>query len=461
VAGGDRVTGAVHILDSVVYEHLWSTPAARERFGERGRMQAWLNVVAALARAQADVGLVPVAAADEIEATADVDGFDLEEVAAGTRESGHSTLGIIRAWQRRLSPAAGEWIYWGATVQDVTDTWTGMVMRDVLDDADGELDRLETALVALAREHRETVVLGRTHGQPGLPITFGFKAAVWLAEVRRHRERIAQARPRVAVGQLAGAVGTCSFWGEHGLELQRRMCARLCLGVPDVTWLTARDRIAEFLTLLALVTGTLAKIGREVYALQRPEIGELAEATRPGLVGSITMPHKRNPELSEHLGTLWRVVRGAAGLALEGVVHEHERDGAAWKAEWAYLPEACVVTAAALRFGVELVEGLEVDRERMAANVAAHGGYVQSEPVMRALTDRLGKHRAHELVYAASMRGQAGGVTLREALGADPVIAAELTADDLDALLDPVTAARPAIALVDRVLAGGGEGRGG
>jgi adenylosuccinate lyase len=447
----------MHIIDSVVYEHLWSTPAARERFGERGRLQAWLDVLAALAAAQAELGLVPRAAAEEIAATADVDGFDLAEVAAGTRESGHSTLGLIRAWQARLSPAAREWVYWGATVQDVTDSWTGMVMRDVLDDTAADLQRLERGLLALAREHRETIVLGRTHGQPGLPVTFGFKAAVWAAEVRRHRERVAQAAPRLAVGQLAGAVGTCSFWGDEGLELQARMCERLGLAAPDVTWLTARDRVAEFLSLLALVTGTLAKIGREVYQLQRPEIGELAEATRSGLVGSITMPHKRNPELSEHLGTLWRVVRGAAGLAREGVVHEHERDGAAWKAEWAYLPEACVATAAALHFGIDLVEGLEVDAERMAANVAAQGGWVQSEPVMRALTDRLGKHTAHELVYAASMRGRAEGRTLREALAAEPAIAAALTAEELDRLLDPVTAARPAIALVDRVLSAGGE----
>jgi adenylosuccinate lyase len=447
----------MHIIDSVVYEHLWSTPAARERFGERGRLQAWLDVLAALAAAQADLGLVPRAAAEEIAATADVDGFDLAEVAAGTRESGHSTLGLIRAWQARLSPAAREWVYWGATVQDVTDSWTGMVMRDVLDDTAAGLQRLERGLLALAREHRETVVLGRTHGQPGLPVTFGFKAAVWAAEVRRHRERVAQAGPRLAVGQLAGAVGTCSFWGDEGLELQARMCERLGLAAPDVTWLTARDRVAEFLTLLALVTGTLAKIGREVYQLQRPEIGELAEATRSGLVGSITMPHKRNPELSEHLGTLWRVVRGAAGLALEGVVQEHERDGAAWKAEWAYLPESCVATAAALHFGIDLVEGLEVDAERMAANVAAQGGWVQSEPVMRALTDRLGKHTAHELVYAASMRGRAEGRTMREALAAEPAIAAALTAEELDRLLDPVTAASPAIALVDRVLSAGGE----
>jgi adenylosuccinate lyase len=387
----------------------------------------------------------------------DVDGFDLAEVASGTRESGHSTLGLIRAWQARLSPAAREWVYWGATVQDVTDSWTGIVMRDVLDDTAADLQRLERALLGLAREHRETVVLGRTHGQPGLPVTFGFKAAVWAAEVRRHRERVEQARPRLAVGQLAGAVGTCSFWGEAGLELQAQMCERLGLAAPDVTWLTARDRVAEFLTLLALVTGTLAKIGREVYQLQRPEIGELAEAMRSGLVGSITMPHKRNPELSEHLGTLWRVVRGAAGLALEGVVHEHERDGAAWKAEWAYLPEACVATAAALGFGIDLVEGLEVDAERMAANIAAQGGWVQSEPVMRALTDRLGKHTAHELVYAASMRGRAEGRTLREALAAEPAIAAALTAEELDRLLDPVNAASPAIALVDRVLADGGD----
>jgi adenylosuccinate lyase len=420
-------------------------------------MQAGLATLAALASAQADVGLVPREAAEEIAATADIDAFDLEQIAAGTRASGHSTLGLIRAWQERLSPEAREWVYWGATVQDVTDTWTGIAMRDVLDDTAGELERLERALLALAREHRDTVVLGRTHGQPGLPVTFGFKAAVWAAEVRRHRERVAQARPRLAVGQLAGAVGTCSFWGEDGLELQARMCERLGLAAPDVTWLTARDRVAEFVTLLALVTGTLAKIGREVYQLQRPEIGELAEATRPGLVGSITMPHKRNPELSEHLGTLWRVVRGAAGLALEGVVHEHERDGAAWKAEWAFLPEACVVTAAALSFGIELVEGLEVDAARMAANVAAQGGWVQSEPVMRALTDRLGKHTAHELVYAASMRGRAAGRTLREALATDPEIAAAMTAGELDELLDPVTAARPAIALVDRVLADGGE----
>ncbi len=295
-------------------------------------------------------------------------------------------------------------------------------------------------------------MLGRTHGQPGLPITFGFKAAVWVAEIRRHRERIAQARPRLAVGQLAGAVGTLSAWGEHGPELQRRVLERLGLGVPEMTWLTARDRVAELVGLLALITGTLAKMGNEVYNLQRPEIGELSEAAGEGVVGSITMPQKRNPERSEHLGTLARVVRAAAGLALEGMVAEHERDGAAWKTEWALLPQACGAAAAALALGAELAAGLDVDERRTRENVDAQHGYVLAEPVMLALGEQIGPRRAHELVHAAAQRGHEQGIPLREALAADPEIARRLEPGALDALLRPEAALGAAGELVDRVL---------
>ncbi len=291
-------------------------------------------------------------------------------------------------------------------------------------------------------------MLGRTHGQPGLPITFGYKAAVWLAEVRRHRERIAQAAPRLAVGQLAGAVGTLSAWREHGPELQRRVLGRLGLAVPEIPWLSARDRVAEFATLLALITGTLAKLGNEIYNLQRAEIGEVAEAPTPGVVGSITMPQKRNPERSEHLWTLARVVRSSADLALEGLVSEHERDGAAWKTEWELLPRACGAAAVALTLGGELVSGLEVDADRMRANLAAQGGYVLAEPVMLALGARVGPRRAHELVHAAAERGLAAGLSFREALAADP----ELRELDLDALLRPEAALGAVDHLIDGVL---------
>jgi adenylosuccinate lyase len=350
-----------------------------------------------------------------------------------------------------LGPASAEWVYFGATVQDVTDTWTGLVMQRMTGVMVRDLRRLEASLVEMAVKHRDTIMVGRTHGQPGLPITFGFKVAVWAAETRRHIQRWGAAEERLAVGQLAGGVGTCSFWGEQGLALQRNFCQRLGLGPPDMTWLTARDRIAEFVGLLALSTGTVAKIGREVYNLARPEIGELRERFT-GVVGSITMPHKRNPELSEHLGTLFRVVRGAAGLALEGLVHEHERDGAAWKAEWAFLPEACMAAAAALSVGTELVAGLEVDADRMAGNLSQQEGYVMSEPVMMALARHLGKHTAQEVVYDAAMAGIDRHLGFREALLADPRVTDVLAAADLDRLLDPAAATGRAGELVDRVV---------
>ncbi|MDA0159680.1 adenylosuccinate lyase family protein [Solirubrobacter ginsenosidimutans] len=419
----------IDLADSVIYGHLWATDETRALLGDAGRTSAWVRIIAALAEVQGELGVIPEAAAAEL---ARLDGtVDLEAVGEETRASGHSTLGLIRVLRRGLGPEAAEWIYYGATVQDVTDTWFGLVMRDVLDLAERELLAIETALLRRASEHRDTPMLGRTHGQPGLPITFGFKAAVWAAEVGRHLDRIGEARPRLAVGQLAGAVGTLSAWGDAGPELQRRLMSRLGLGVPETSWLTARDRIAEYVTLLALVTGTLAKIGNEVYNLQRPELGELSEAPTPGVVGSITMPQKRNPERSEHLWTLARLVRSDAGLALEGLVGEHERDGAAWKTEWAIVPQATAAAATALTLARELVEGLRVDARRMQANLDAQRGYVLAEPAMLALAQRVGKHRAHELVQRAALAGQEADVTFAEALAADPEIAALLPQTDL------------------------------
>jgi adenylosuccinate lyase len=432
-----------------VFGHLWETAETRELFGDEGRTRMWLSVLGALAAAQGELGLIPAEAASEIAARAGRP-VDLDAVGEETRRSGHSTLGLIHVIGRDLDETAREWVSYGATVQDVADTWTGLAMRRMLAIASRDLEAIEWSLVGLASRHRDTVMLGRTHGQPGLPITFGFKAAVWVAEVRRHRERVAQAGPRLAVGQLAGAVGTLSAWGPSGPELQRRVLERLGLGVPDTSWLTARDRVAELVGLLALVTATLAKIGNEVYNLQRPEIGELSEAPTEGVVGSITMPQKRNPERSEHLTTLARVVRAAAGLALEGMVSEHERDGAAWKAEWALLPQACGAAAVSLSLGAELLAGLRVDERRMRENLEAQRGYVLAEPAMLALGAELGPRRAHELVHAAAQRGCERGQTFHEALMADPEIARHLP--QIDDVLRPENALGAARDLTDRVL---------
>ncbi|MDT7552945.1 MAG: hypothetical protein QOI16_1481 [Pseudonocardiales bacterium] len=436
-----------HPTDSDVYGHLWTTPELHALFDDPGRTGAWLEILVALAQAQADVGLVPEKAARLIAEHTRLDRLDLAAVAEGTRASGHSTLGLIRCLRAVLPEDAREWVYYGATVQDLSDTWFAVSMRAVADVVDRDLARCHAAAVSLARRHRDTVMCGRTHGQPGLPVTFGFKAAVWASELARHRERLAQVRLRVQVVQLGGALGTMEFWGEQALPLLDGFAARLGLGAPDLPWITARDRVAEFVALLALVTGTLAKIGNEVFELQRPEIGEVGEPIVAGTVGSITMPHKRNPEFSEQLDTLARIVRSDATVALEGLVALHERDGRSWKAEWLVLPEACQLTGAALGFAARLLEGLRVDAARMRANLDAHGAAMTSEPLMAVLAARIGKHSAHDAVYAAAMTARDTGTDLGEQLVAEGL----LTRDEVTAAADPVRALGMATAFVDRV----------
>ncbi|HEY2704283.1 MAG TPA: adenylosuccinate lyase family protein [Candidatus Dormibacteraeota bacterium] len=404
------------LSDSRLYAHLWGTDEMRAVFDEEARLQSWLDILAALAATQAELGLIPAASAEAIAAAARVELVDLDLAAEVTRSTSHSTLGLIAALRRLLPAEAAEHVYYGATVQDLTDTWTALAMRRVGRVVWRDLGAVEGLLLDLAERHRDTLMPGRTHGQPGSPISFGLKAASWADEVRRHRERLTEGAPRWLAGQLGGGVGTLAFFGENGLELRARFCARLGLADPLVPWLTARDRVAEFGHLLAMVTATLARIGTEVYQLQRPEIGELREPAAAGAVGSITMPHKRNPEAAEHLGTLARLVRQQAATLLEGMVGEHERDGRAWKAEWIALPEACLLTGAALALARRLLDGLEVDGERMLANLGAGGGYAASEALLAELAPRIGRHRAQSLLQAALRAGQERGESLEEAL---------------------------------------------
>ena len=444
---------SAHPADSAIFGHLWSTPEASALFSDEGRTQAWLQILAALAQAQAGAGLVPPAAAQTIRAHADVGLIDLGLVAERTRATGHSTMGLIEALRSVLPEHAREWVYYGATVQDLSDTWFALVFRTVGDIAERDVTRMRDRALELAGQYRDTPMCGRTHGQPGLPITFGFKAAVWAAELDRHLERLRQGRARWEVVQLGGALGTMEFWGERALDLLERFAGELGLGVPLLPWITARDGVAEFVWLLAAISATAGKIGNEVYQLQRPEIGELRESFTPGTVGSITMPHKRNPEISEHLVTLSRVIRAQATVALDGMVAEHERDGRAWKAEWLVVPETSMAFAACAGSAARMLDGLRPDPERMLANIGSHRGYLLSEPVMRALADRIGKHSAHDSVYAAAMRGIDKDQDFRTALRGDPRLDAIPDAE-LDELLQVRSSLGSCAAFVDRVRQG-------
>jgi adenylosuccinate lyase len=413
------------IAESALYGHLWGTDELRGVFREEARIRDWVWILVQLAEAQAELGVIPERAAAAIRRASAADRLDLERVARATRETGHSMLGLIQGLQQILPAEAAEWIYYGATVQDLTDTWTARVMRSVGEVAWRDLRTIEGYLLDLAELHRDLPMAGRTHGQPGAPVTFGWKAAGFADEVRRHLDRLREGAPRWLVGQLGGAVGTLAFYGEAGVELRRRFCARVGLADPGISWLASRDRVAEFVLVMALIASTLGRLGNEILQLQRPEIAEVAEPATAGSVGSITMPHKRNPELSEHLVTLSRLVRANAGVVVEGLVAEHERDGRGWKAEWIALPEVCLLTGVALDISRRVLGGLEVDPEAMRRNLEADG-MLGSERLLASLAPALGKHRAQALLQDVLGAGRRRGLRLDEAVSASEELRAQL-----------------------------------
>ena len=446
----------VHFGDSLIYRNSWGTQELRELFDDVPRTRAWLEILAVLAETQAECDLIPGEAARALVHTCRTIPLDeafFDEVRAGFEATNHSTLGLIRAVQRRCPGDTGEWLYYGATVQDITDTWTALALKGVHQIAGRELREIEANLARLAAEQRDTVMAGRTHGQIGLPITFGFIAATWAMEVRRHRRRLAEIAPRLNVGQLAGGVGSLSSLGPRALELQQRFLAKLDLQAPAISWTSARDTLVEWSNLLALIASSGDKIGHEVYNLQRDEIGEVSEGFVAGMVGSITMPHKRNPEISEHLGTLARVIRHNAALINESLVHDHQRDGRSWKAEWIVLPETSMAIGKLLALLKTLTANLVIHAERMLANLEATKGFVLSEAVMLALAKRIGKQSAHTLVYETAMAAHTDGRGLKEAILANAQIRAHLSPDEIDALFDYRQHAGQCGAMVDQVLA--------
>ena len=446
---------ATQITDSLIYRNSWGTQETRAIFDDVPRTRAWLQILAVLAEAQAEVGLIPAEAAQQVAETCravELDAEFFEEVRAGFEATNHSTMGLIRAVQRRCPGDSGEWFYYGTTVQDVTDTWTMQAVGQVWEILTRDLSALEAALLRQAQTHRDTVMPGRTHGQQGLPITFGFKLAIWAREIARHRQRLLDLQPRIGVGQLAGGVGSLSSYGAAGTRLQQVFFVRLGLRSPDIVWNTARDVLIEWSQVLTLITGSGDKFGQEIYNLQRPEIGEVSEGFAAGTVGSITMPHKRNPEISEHLGTLARVVRHNSALMAESQAHDHERDGRSWKAEWAALPQTCMAAAKSVALTHEMIANLQVHAKRMWANLEATQGFVLSEAVMLALAKRVGKQTAHTLVYEAAMQAHEAQQSLQAAVLENAAIMAHLSPNEVEEMFDYRQATGLCGEFVDRVV---------
>jgi 3-carboxy-cis,cis-muconate cycloisomerase len=424
----------------------------RAVFSDENLLAAYVRAEAALAAAQGRVGVIPEGAAQEIAACAGGVVLDRDALKHEAENVGYPILGLVRQLSAALGEA-GRYVHWGATTQDIMDTGVVLQVRDALAIVERDIAAVEAALETLAAKYRDTPMAGRTHLQQALPITFGYKAAVWLSMMQRHAERLAQLKPRVLVAQLGGAAGTLASLGEKGLDVRREYARELGLAEPAITWHVARDGLAEVVQFLGLVAGSLAKIGFDVMLLMTTETAEAFEPFAAHRGASSTMPQKRNPISSEILVANAKAVRANCSLMLDAMVQDFERATGPWHVEWIALPQAFILTAGSLGQAAFMLGGLTVDAARMRQNLGMTGGLIVAEAVMMGLAPHLGRQAAHDLVYDACRAAIGEKRTLLDVLRAEPKVSAALDDARLAALCDPANYLGTAREMVDLVLA--------
>ncbi len=410
----------------------YALPELRDIFSERHKLDLWLRIELLTVEAWRDAGLVPEADWERIRAAAgEVDADRAREI---EKESQHDVIAFLRSVTERLGPE-GRWLHYGLTSSDVLDTATAAVLREAATVVERELHRLLEVVRRLALQYRDTPMVGRSHGIHAEPITFGFKAAGWFAELQRDAERLGRAREAVATGSISGAVGTHA---NVTPDVERHVLDGLGLSVdPAPTQVVSRDRHAELLTALAILGGTLERIAVEVRHLQRTEVGEAFEPFGSGQQGSSAMPHKRNPVLAERVSGMARLLRADALVALENMALWHERDISHSSAERFIFERSVGVAAYATRTLADLLDGLEVDADRMRANLEQTGGMVYSEALLLAMVAKgADRQAAYRLVQAAAKRAWAGETTFADALHADPAVAEWLSGDEIRRAMD-------------------------
>ena len=432
----------------------YGTAEMRRIFDEEYRLQKMLEVEAALAWAHSRVGNIPVKDAERIAEKASVKYVKLSRVKEIEREIGHDVAALVRALAE-VCGSSGAYVHLGATSSDILDTATALQLKEALNLIEDKLNSLEDVLLKLAERHKETLMVGRTHGQHALPITLGFKFSVWVREVSRHIQRLRQCRERVLVGKMSGAVGTHAGLGDKALEIERLVMEKLGVNVAEVTTqIVQRDRYAELICLFALIACTLDKMATEIRELQRTEISELAEPfAREKQVGSSAMPHKRNPILCERVCGLSKIMRSLVIPALENVPTWHERDLTQSSAERFIIPEACILIDYMLHLMLGILSRLEVHEERMLKNFDLTQGRMMSEAVMSALVRKgMSRQEAHERLRRLSIKSWSENKPFRETLLEDEEIGKLLSEKEVDDVLNPRNYIGTAIKQVDEVI---------
>jgi len=448
---GPSIPTATTVLDSILFRDAFGTPAMREVFSDIALISRYAEVEIALAKAEARCGVIPQEAADSIARLTDVSALDFDLLRQETDTVGYPILPLVHQMVKQCGEA-GRYVHWGATTQDIMDTAVILQVRDGLAIIEQDIAELRRILADLSMRYRNTPMAGRTHLQQALPVTFGYKTAIWLAMFDRHAERLEQMKPRVLVGEFAGAAGTLASLGGKGLEVQAALCEELGLGVPVSTWHVARDGLAEVVNLFGLVTGSLGKIALDLMIMASTEFGEVYEPFVKGRGASSTMPQKRNPISSELMLAASKGVRQHAGLMLDAMVQDLERATGPWHAEWMAIPESFVLTAGALHQAKFALGGLIVDETKMAENLDLSRGLIVAEALMMGLAPQIGRQQAHDVVYDACRVVNTQGGTLAEALAADPAVSGRIDRATIDRLTAPRNYLGLAPEMVDRVL---------
>jgi 3-carboxy-cis,cis-muconate cycloisomerase len=434
-----------------LFRDAFGTPEMRDVFSDRSTVARYIDIEVALARAEARCGVIPEEAAQQIASAVSLANLDFDLLRQETDIVGYPILPLVHQLAEQAGEA-GRFLHWGATTQDIMDTAVVLQIRDALKLIETDLSRLRNVLARTALRYKHTPMAGRTHLQQALPVTFGYKAAIWLSMFDRHAQRLQELRPRVLVGQFAGAAGTLASLGGHDLNVQRALMEELRLGVPDATWHVARDNLAEAVNFLGLLTGSLGKIALDVMLLSSSEFGEVQEPFVEGRGASSTMPQKRNAISSELMLAASKAVRQDAGLMLDAMVQDLERATGPWHAEWLALPNSFVLTAGALRQANFMLGGLTVDEERMRRNLAASNGLIVAEAVMMELAPHIGRQKAHDIVYDACRAVYERGGALSDVLAADTTVTGCIDRKAIDRLTDPVNYLGHSVDMVDQVV---------
>jgi adenylosuccinate lyase len=423
-------------------------------FDEKARVQRLLDVEASLALAHAKVGNIPVTDAKKIAKMASTDYVKVDRVKEIEKEIKHDIASLVRGLAEVCGPS-GAYVHLGATSYDIVDTANTLQLKEAVNLIEKKLVSLKKILQKNAMNYKETLMMGRTHGQHALPITLGFKFAIWGYEIDRHIERLRNCHKRVLVGKISGAVGTQAGLGEHAERIQELVMKKLGIFTARIsTQIVQRDRYAELISILGIITASLDNFATEIRELQRPEIGEIFEAFEAKKqVGSSTMPHKRNPETCERICGLSRIVRSLIIPSIENIVTWHERDLTQSSPERFIFPEACILTDYLLYLMVKVISHLKVDSKRMLENMVLTQGRNMSEAVMMKLTEKgVNRQEAHELLRKLTIRSEIEKKHFKEILIEDEFISRILNENEIDKALDPKNYLGTTLAQVEKFL---------